>query len=102
MTTNILILKLNSGEELLTEAVEKNGVYLCTNPLLILGDVDEQSGQFRMGMTPFMPYADADAGMGIPTNMAIVAIPTEDLANHYREKFGKIITPPAQKIFTGA
>lgn len=100
MSTNILILKLNSGEELLTEAEEKNGVYLCQNPLLILGDIDEQSGQFRMGMTPFMPYADASGGVGIPTNMAIVAIPTEDLANHYREKFGMIITPGTQKIIT--
>lgn len=99
-TSNILILKLNSGEEIITEAHEANGVYVCENPLLIITAPDEEEGQMRMGLVPFLPFADTSKGVAIPTNMAILALPTDDLANHYKQKFGKIITPPSQKIIT--
>lgn len=96
--TNILILKLTSGEELLTEVEERSGVYLCSKPLLILTDPDPSTGQMRMGFMEFMPFAKAEAGMAVPSNMAIMAIPSDALANMYREKFGKIILPSKGKI----
>lgn len=96
--SNVLILKLNSGEELLTEVLEKNGIYLCSDVLQILSYPDEESGQLRMGLMEFMPYANKEGGVAIPTNMAIIAIPSDDLLNKYQEKFGKIITPSSKKI----
>lgn len=97
--TNILILVLNNGDQLLAESYEQSGVYVCTNVLQILVRGDEASGQMSMGMAPYLPYSVGD--LAIPTNMAILAIPNDTLLNHYKSQFGGIITPPAQKIFLG-
>lgn len=100
MTTAIMVLKLSSGEEILSEV--DNSIefsYLLINPMLIMQDYDDATGKMRMGFMPFMPYVDGP--IGVPTNMAIVGTPTEQLENSYKERFGKIITPSTGKIFTG-
>lgn len=97
----ILILVLSNGDQLLTEVIEANGAYVCGDVLQILTRNDEQSGQVSMGLVPYLPYSDSTAGLAIPTNMAAVAFPGTELRNHYAERFGKIITPPAQKIILG-
>jgi len=94
----ILILALPSGEHLIAQVEERQGAYLCSDVIQILSDPDPKTGHMRMGFVPYLPFANAEAGMAIPTNMAVMAVPSDDLANHYREKFGLIIAPPTPKI----
>lgn len=95
---NILILGLMTGEHLLATVDERQGAYLCTDVLQILAEPDPETGVYRMGFTQYMPYADQSGGFAIPTNMCIIAMPTEEMKNFYSEKFGLIITPPTPKI----
>ena len=97
----LVILALSSGEHILTEAVEVEHSYVCSNALQILSEMDRASGQISFGVIPYLPFADAEAGIAIPTNMAIIAIPSEDLRRMYSERFSSVYTPPEQKIFLG-
>jgi hypothetical protein len=97
-TSDILILGLTSGEHILATVTETGGAYLCFEVLSIISNTDEKTGEMRMGLMPFMPYADPAGGFIVPTMMATVAIPSETLVRHYKTIHGKIITPPEQKI----
>lgn len=95
-STDILILALASGEHLIAEVAENGGAYVATNVLQIVQQIDESNGQIRMGLSVYMPFSTGE--FAIPTSMAIVAIPSPDLKDHYSERFGLIITPNNQKI----
>lgn len=97
--TNILILVLANGDQLLGTVAESGGAYVVTDVLQILTRGDESTGQMSMGMVPYLPYATGD--IAIPTHQCIVAVPNQELLNHYSRQFGKIIAPPEQKIFVG-
>lgn len=94
----ILILILGSGEKLLANVRMGDGAYMCENTLQIFSDVDESTGQMRLGMMEYMPYAERGADLAIPTSMAAITIPNEDMRANFQKKFGLIITPPEQKI----
>lgn len=94
--TDTVILKLNDGTELLASAVEKDGVYMCNDVIQIMAVPDQSTGQLKMGFADFMPYSTGQ--FAIPTNMAILSTPSEELDNFYREKFGKIITNSSKII----
>lgn len=98
-TNPILILVLANGDQLLAETTESGGAYVCANVLQILTRADESTGQMSMGMMPYLPYATGD--IAVPTFSTTVAIPNQELLNHYSRQFGKIITPPEPKIFLG-
>lgn len=95
---NILILGLMTGEHLLATVDERQGAYLCTDVMQIIAEPDPENGSMRMGFTQYMPYADQSAGFAIPTNMCVIAMPTEEMRKFYSERFGRIITPPTPKI----
>jgi hypothetical protein len=97
---NIIILGLMTGANIIATVEESTGAYLCTDVLEILTTTDEQ-GNGKMGIVPFMPFASQEGGFAIPTNMAIVATPTQELLDFYKRKFSVIITAPDQKIILG-
>ena len=96
---NIVILALCSGEHLIADVNSDSvaNAYVCTSPMQIMGQPDD-NGQMKMGISPYMPYADTSLGVCIPMNMAILAIPQPALMNAYQSACGKIITPPQPKI----
>lgn len=100
--TDILILGLASGDNIIATVTETGGAYLCYEILAIVTDRDSKTGEVRMGFTPFMPYADPLGGFIVPTMMATIAIPSEGLLQHYKTIHGKIITPPEPKIILSA
>lgn len=93
----ILILKLADGTEIIatTNQQEESGAYICRDILTIMVTVDE-SGRGQMGLMEFMPYADKKAGFAIPHSMASITLPSEQLLNHYKERFSKIILPDSK------
>ena len=95
MSNQTLIIKLLDGTELLCTAKENPGAYFCTDILQIITDIDE-NGNGRMGLAEFMPYADSDAGFAVPSSIACIALPNQELQDHYNKRFGKIITPPTK------
>lgn len=96
--TVTMILMLANGDQLIATVAESHGAYVCTDVLNILVQPDPASGQMQMGLMEYLPYADMSAGIAIPTHMAIIAVPGEELLNHYNKKFGKIILPSSKII----
>lgn len=102
--TEIVLLALSTGEHVITEVStdQSRGFYICTKPFQIGGDGQpDANGSVKMGIAPFMPYADVDRGLMIPLNMAILALPTAALKAAYQKATGMIITPPTPKIILG-
>lgn len=97
--SDVLVLVLTNGDQLLAQVEEQNGAYVGDNVLQILTRTDETNGKFDMRMVPYLPYTTG--GIAIPTNLAIIAVPTDDLIDHYNRQFGLIVKPPEQKIFLG-
>lgn len=97
----LVILALSSGEHILTEAVELNNSYLCMNSLQILSDLDRGTGQMTFGVVPYLPFANPESGIAIPTNMASITMPSEELERMYKERFSTVYSPPEPKIFLG-
>jgi hypothetical protein len=95
METQVVILKLIDGTEILATVAENPGSYICRDILQLVTDVDER-GQGRMGLLEFMPYADKEAGFAVPSSVTGIAFPSEELLNHYNERFKKIIVPPTK------
>lgn len=95
MEKQVVILKLIDGTEILAEVSESSGSYFCRDILQLMTDVDER-GQGRMGLIDFMPYADKEAGFAVPSSVTSIAFPSQELLNHYNERFKKIIMPSSK------
>jgi len=96
--SQISILALISGEHIIADVTTSEGFYFCTKPMQIGGEPDPATGVMKMGIGDFMPYADPAGGFAVPINMAILALPREQLLNAYQKATGSIFTPPSQKI----
>ena len=96
-TTATLILGLPSGEHILCDVEERQGAYLCSNVLQIISERDDKNG-VRMGLMPYMPYADPEGGLAVPTGMAIIAVPSVELKRHHENAFSKIVLPDSKII----
>ncbi len=96
----ILLLKLNDGTEIIatTEELENRNVYRCVDVVQIV--TRAENNQMTIGLVPFMPYADSDAGVLIPTNMAMLAIPSKELLERYNKIFSKIIVPESKIVLS--
>lgn len=95
METQVVILRLIDGTEILATVAENTGSYFCRDILQLVTDVDER-GQGRMGLLEFMPYADKEAGFAVPSSVTSLAFPSPELLEHYNERFKKIIVPPTK------
>lgn len=98
---DIVVLVLPNGDQLICTVQETTGAYLARDILQIVTDPDVSTGQMRMMIVPYLSFCDPDGGVAIPTSTAIVAVPNEELLNHYNTHFGNIITPPSKKIILG-
>jgi len=96
--SQISILALISGEHIIADVTTAEGFYFCTRPMQIGGEPDPTTGVMKMGIGDFMPYADPAGGFAVPINMAILALPREQLLNAYQKAVGVIITPPTKQI----
>lgn len=100
--TKTVLLALSSGEHIITEMDydDTSTSYICNKPMQIMGQQDS-NGQMKMGISPYMPYAESTSGFAIPISMAILALPSDGILAAYQSATGKIITPPQQKIILG-
>lgn len=92
---NIKLLRLTSGEELLTE-VDLNGIDTDT---IILKDTLclIPAGEGKIGFMPFMPYTKADDGLEIDLKFVMfMAEPNDGLLKQHNNTFMKVqvVTKP--------
>lgn len=94
---NTVILGLTNGTEIVADVEIDGASFIVTNALEIMRQMDD-TGAMRMGLAPWMPYADKNAGISVPLATAIIAVPGEELKNAHARAFSKIITADSSLI----
>ena len=96
--SNIKVIKLISGEEVIANIDESiDGLVILKKPLQIML-IPNQNNQFGIGLAPFCPYA---LGEEVPIRAgAVVSIfePDAGMKNEYNVRFGSGIVVPESKI----
>ena len=98
---NLLILKLQSGEEILSEVVEEeNGTLTLIRPFAILMHQDEFTGKLDARLVPFMMLSDKSI-ISITERPIAMSAPSDEGLNLYLKAIGeKIVQTPSKKIIT--
>ena len=99
-----LILKMRSGEEIISKVTEKftgenvTGYHL-KNPCMLI-PVPGRNGQgASLAIVPWMASVKQDQGFEIPKDAVLfTAEPMDDLANEYNEAFGSGLVVPSKEM----
>jgi len=78
----ILLFKLASGEEVISRMVSDELYFYLDSPQKILSYPDQASGQMRVGLIPFLGYAEED-GVVLSRIGTHFAIPSEAMQRTY-------------------
>lgn len=92
--TNIKIVRLTTGEELIADTTVAGDEIILKDVAIL---IPTQSNQ--LGLAPFMAYSDAKDGFRTNSNCVMFIVePVQELKNQYQQMFSKLITPTASKI----
>lgn len=99
---NIKLVRLVTGEDVLTEFEAGDGTVKFTNPLIVYVQPPEHPGQTaRVGISQWVPYADATEFTIDAAKVVFVTEPAPDLKKQYDQVFGLgLILPGDPKIAT--
>ena len=96
---NVQLVRLTSGEELLTD-VDLNGIDTET---VILKDTLclIPAGEGKIGFMPFMPYTKAKDGLELDMKHIMFMVePNDMLLEQHRNATSELAVPPEKKIVT--
>ena len=92
--SDIKVVRLSTGEELLTTLETKEGYYELTDVAILI-----PTQQNSLGLAPFMAYCDTEKGLQLqPKDVMFILDPVKNLKAQYEEMFGKIVTPDSKII----
>jgi hypothetical protein len=101
---DIQILKLVTGEEVLSEIESQDeSCYVLVNPVGI-AVVRGKDGKPSVGLAPFPLHAEQKTGATIAItkkNVVYSYVPAEDFIKNYNQIFGTGIILPSQQLITG-
>lgn len=87
--SDVKIIRLTSGEEILCTVIEKTAVGYKVEDLSILIPTQNNS----IGIVPWLPYAKTDKMVLKTEIITFVVDPVDELKNQYNSLFSRIITP---------
>jgi hypothetical protein len=86
--SNVTLIRLNSGEEILTRVIDSTNGYTIKDPALIV-----PMGQGRIGLAPWLPYAETD-NMYLPADAVMFTItPKPEMTKNYIEATSNLVLP---------
>lgn len=92
--TDIKIVRLSTGEELLCEVTGGPDHYTLTDVAILI-----PTQQNSLGLAPFMAYSEAPKGMTVASQFVMFMVdPVKDLKNQYQQMFSKVVTPDSKLI----
>lgn len=92
--SDIKVVRLSTGEELITTVETKEGYYHLTDTAILI-----PTQQNSLGLAPFMSYCDTSKGFDLqPKDVMFMLDPINQLKGQYNEMFGKIVTPQSKII----
>lgn len=102
MAKNVKIVKLVTGEELLTDVEIRQQTpskYLLKNVVMIaIMPSRSQQAQASIGLAPWMPYAENEPVEVSAEHVVYMAKPVTEMLNQYNSIFGGIVTPSKSLI----
>jgi len=104
MSSEIKILRLSTGEELITTVIKtentstRGTLYHLTDTAILIPTEANQ-----LGLAPFMSYSTAmqDGFTIAEKDIMFLVDPVNDLKTQYQNMFSKIMTPDSQVITSG-
>ena len=91
--SNIQIVRLSSGEEILTDLAINGDAYTMKEPAVII-----PTGNGNIGFARWLPYADAKAITVSKKFVVFVVEPAKELVAKYNEMTNQILVPAAKEI----
>ena len=96
----VKLLRLKSGEDIVTDVKEENIEYTTVNVPAMLVPMGGQGQQMQMGMAPWMPFSEQNE-FEIPRDwLVVMSDVVKDIANNYNQIFGSGIVVPDIKVDT--
>lgn len=96
MEPEILIVRMRSGEDVISQVVDNGDSYTLTKPAMLV-----PAGKGNLGMLPWLMYGDITNGITVPKDATFFAFkPLKDLAEEYRSGFVSNLITPNKKIAT--
>ena len=97
--SNIQIIKLSSGEELIGQVddieIEGRTLIQIQKPAVVMLIPDQrEEGKFGIGLAPYAPYADKSTVSIMPNHVIAVMIPGTSLLNEYNKHYGSGVIIP--------
>lgn len=93
----VRIVRLKSGEEIITDYKVEDGIAILKNPAILL-----PTGQGQIGFMPWMMYAELENNT-IKFNVDHVlfdVMPVSELMNQYNQTLGSGLLVPDKKVAT--
>jgi hypothetical protein len=95
---NIKLVRLVTGEDILTEFAQDDDVVTFTNPLIVYITPPQSAGQSaQVGLSQWVPYAASKEFNIDSSKVVFVTDPAEDLSKQYDSVFGLGLILPGQK-----
>ena len=95
---NIKLVRLVTGEDILTEYEAQDGGCKFINPLIVYITPPAKAGQSAsVGLSQWVPYSDSKEFHINENKVVFVAEPAEDLRKQYDSVFGLGLILPGQK-----
>tara|TARA_R100001460_G_scaffold7379_2_gene18873 strand:+ start:107 stop:529 length:423 start_codon:yes stop_codon:yes gene_type:complete len=92
--TDPKILRLTTGEEILSKAEETDAGWSLVDPVILV-----PTGGKGLALAPWLPYRAEDSELVIKEqNIVFITTPHPDLVKEYVAATSKIITPPKSDI----
>lgn len=92
--TDIKIVRLSTGEELLCEVTGGPDHYTLKDVAILI-----PTQQNSLGLAPFMAYSEAQNGMTVASQFVMFMVdPVQDLKGQYQQMFSKVVTPDSKLI----
>jgi hypothetical protein len=99
--SNVKVLKLVTGEELVVEIInEAEGLVEFKNPVAAVLQRSQQTGGAALGFMPWMHAADGPFVVET-SKIIVIANVAEEVKNGYNQIFGAGIVVPPQQLITG-
>lgn len=99
---NIKLVRLTTGEDILTEYQEQEGTCSFTNPLIVfMKPPTHAGGMASIGLSAWVPYADTKEFVVNKDKVVFAVEAAEDLRKQYDQIFGVgLIVPGQQQLIT--
>ena len=96
--SEIKIVRLTSGEELIAKIEETDTSVTLKNPAILI-----PTGKDQLAFGQWLPYADIKDGVTIPKQYVVFVVdPVEEMSAQYDEAFGSGLVVPKSGIISGA